>query len=84
MPETEAATFLKKDSVTGAEKFWEKNFRMGKDVFHELVTMLDPYIGPKTTPNYRKLSTPKKLAMVLYYLKDARSLWMTVNAFGVH
>ena len=57
---------------------------MGKDAFHELVTMLDPYIGPKTTPNYRKLSTSKKLAMVLYYLKDTESLWMTANAFGVH
>ena len=67
-----------------SEKFWKKNFRMGKDAFHELVTMLDPHIGPKTTPNYRKLSTPKKLAMVLYYLKDTRSLWMTANAFGVH
>ena len=57
---------------------------MSKDAFHELVTILDPCIGPKTTPNYRKLSTPKNLAMVLYYLKDTTSLWMTANAFGVH
>ena len=65
-------------------KVLENNFTMGKDAFHELVTMLDPYIGPKTTPNYRKLSTLKKLAMVLYYLKDTWSLWMTSNSFGVH
>ena len=49
-----------------------------------LVTMLDPYIGLKTTPNYQKLSTSKKLAMVLYYLKDTGSLWMIANVFGVH
>ena len=34
--------------------------------------------------NYSKLSIPKKLVMVLYYLKDTGSLWMTPNAFGVH
>ena len=67
-----------------SEKFWKKNFRMGKDAFHELVTMIDSYIGPTITPNYRKVSTLKKLAMVLYYLKDTGSLWMTVSAFGVH
>ena len=70
--------------MTFLKSFGKKNFRMGKDAFHELVTMLDPFIGSKTTPNYRKLSTPKKLAMVLYYLKDTGSLWMTANAFGVH
>ena len=26
----------------------------------------------------------RKLAMVLYYLKDTGSLWMTTNALGVH
>ena len=69
-------------SDDASEKFWKKNFRMGKDAFHELVTMLDPYFGLKTTPNYRKLSTSKKVAMVLYYLKDTRSLWMTAIALG--
>ena len=68
-----------------SEKFWKKkNFRMGKYAFHELATMLDLYIGPKTTPNYWKLSISKKVAMVLYYLKDTGSLRMTANAFGVH
>ena len=42
-----------------SEKFSKKNFRMGKDALHELVIMLDPYVGPKTTPNYGKLSTSK-------------------------
>ena len=46
-------------------KCFRKHFRMGKDAFHELFTMLDPYIDPKTTRNYRKLSTSKKFAMVL-------------------
>ena len=44
--------------------------------------MLDPYVGPKTTPSYRKFSTLKKLAMVLYNLKGTVSLWMTANVFG--
>ena len=67
-----------------SENFWKKSFRMSNDAFQELVTMLDPYIGPRTTPNYQKLPTSKKLPMVLYYLKDTGSLWMTANAFGVH
>ena len=67
-----------------SEQCWKKNFRMGKDAFDELVAILDPYIGPKTSPNYRRLSSTKKVAMVLYYLKDTGSLWMTANAFGVH
>ena len=46
-------------------KCFRKHFRMGKDAFHELFTMLDPYIDSKTTRNYRKLSTSKKFAMVL-------------------
>ena len=67
-----------------SETFWKKDFRMGKDAFRELFTMLDPYTGPRTTPNYRKLSISKKLAMVLYYLKDTGSLLMSANGFGVH
>ena len=26
----------------------------------------------------------KKLAVCLYYLKDAGSIWMTANTFGIH
>ena len=46
-------------------KCFRKIFRMGKDALHELFTMLNSHIGPKTTRNYRKLSTSKKFAMVL-------------------
>ena len=47
-----------------SEKFWKKNFRIDKDAFHELVTILDPYVGPKITLNYQKLSTSEKLAIL--------------------
>ncbi|CAB4040179.1 Hypothetical predicted protein, partial [Paramuricea clavata] len=30
------------------------------------------------------ITTAKKLANTLYYLKDTGSLWMTANTFGVH
>ena len=30
------------------------------------------------------MTTKKKLAITLYYLKDTGSLWMTANTFGVH
>ena len=36
------------------------------------------------TPNYKCLFSEKKVVLTLYYLKDTGSLWMTVNAFGLH
>ena len=64
---------------------WKKNFRMTRDCFYEIAALLDPFIAPKHgSPNHRLLSTEKKLAITLYYLKDTGSLWMTANTFGVH
>ena len=64
---------------------WKKNFRMGRQAFLNLAAELEPFIAPKTnTPNHRFLSTEKKLAVTLYYLKDTGSLWMTANTFGIH
>ena len=64
---------------------WKKNLRMSKECFYNLVAQLDPVIGPKpNSPNYRFLTTDKKLAVTLYYLKDTGSLWMTANTFGIH
>ena len=64
---------------------WKKNFRMNKQFFYDLVHKLHPVIGPKpNTPNYRYLTTEKKLAATLYYLKHTGSLWMTANTFGIH
>ena len=42
--------------------FWKKNFRMSKDLFHELATELVPYIAPNlSSPNYHLLDTEKSL-----------------------
>ena len=53
--------------------------------FFELVEILRPMISPDmNSPNYRSLSTEKKIAVVLYYFKGMGSLWMTANTFGIH
>ena len=64
---------------------WKKKFRVPKERFYELADELRPFIGPHPdSPNRRTLSVEKRLAITLYYLKDAGSLWMTANAFGIH
>ena len=66
------------------EDRWIKNFRMTREKFYELVEELRPYISPdQSTPNYRALTTDKKVAVTLYYLKDTGSLAMTANTFGI-
>ncbi|XP_047144707.1 uncharacterized protein LOC101236227 [Hydra vulgaris] len=50
----------------------------------DLAEQLKPYIAPNPkSPNYRALSTEKKLAITLYYLKDTGSLLLTANCFGI-
>ena len=66
------------------EEAWKKNFRLPRERFVELTEELRPYISPNPlSPNYRALSTEKKLAVTLYYLKDTGSLAMTANTFGI-
>lgn len=63
---------------------WRKNFRMDKGNFLKLVGELEPYIAPDPrSPNHRALSSQKKVALALYYLKDTGSLNQTANLFGV-
>ena len=63
---------------------WKKNFRMPRAQFYELVNELHPFISPDpSSPNNRAISSDKKLAIALYYLKDTGSLSMTANVFGV-
>lgn len=62
----------------------EKNFRMPKETFLELVDKLRGLIAPnENSPNRRVVSAEKKLAITLYFLKDTGSLCMTANAFGI-
>jgi hypothetical protein len=65
------------------EESWKKNFRMSRDDFMELMAELRPYISPKPgSPNYRRFTAEKKVAITLYFLKDTGSLNMTANSFG--
>ena len=58
---------------------------MNKEDFFELSWLLEPIIRPKgNSPNYRQLTTEKKLAIMLYYGKGTSSLRMTTNTFEVH
>lgn len=64
---------------------WEKKFCMSKEESIELCDLLRPFIMPNAlSPNDRALSTEKKLALTLYFLKDSGSITMTANTFGIH
>ena len=52
---------------------WKRNFHMSKGKFLELCEELRSYISPGNSPNYLTLSVEKKVAVVLYYLKDTGS-----------
>ena len=77
---------LWRNMISGAtpEETWKKNFRLTREKFMDLAKQLCPYISLNlSSPNYRALSTEKKLAITLYYLKDTGSLGMTANTFGI-
>ena len=57
---------------------------MSKEAFLEQCEELRPYISPGKSPNYLTLPLEKRVAVVLYYLKDTGSIWMTANTFGIH
>ena len=64
---------------------WKKHFRMSRLDFQQLCDILRPFITPNPlSPNYRSLLAEKKLAVILYFLKDTGSLTMTANTFGIH
>ena len=53
---------------------------MSRQKFDDMVKELSPWISSNpNTPNHRALSTDKKVAVALYYLKDTGSLSMTAN-----
>ena len=58
---------------------------MSKDCFYGLADELRPCLAPHPdSPNRRALSTERRLAITLYYLKATGSPWMTAIAFGIH
>jgi hypothetical protein len=62
----------------------EKKFLSSNRAFMDFAEELQPCISRNPlSPNYRALSTEKKLAITLYYLKDTGSLAMTANTVGI-
>ena len=63
---------------------WMKNLRIDYEVFMKLTDLLREYITPNAD-SFRPdtISAEKRVAIVLYYLKDQGSLRMTANTFGV-
>lgn len=62
---------------------WKLNFRLDRSSFLKLLNLIAPYITePSYAVRYDAISTEKKLAMTLYYLKDQGSFRMTANTFG--
>ena len=62
---------------------WKKNLRMTKSDFFFLVDQLKPELEPDPNAVRDFLTSEKKVAMTLYYLKDQGSYSMTCNAFGI-
>ena len=67
------------------EDLWKKTFRLSRAEFDALCSDLRPNISPSIlSPNHRALSVEKKVAAVVYFLKDTGSMTMAANAFGIH
>ena len=61
---------------------WKKNFRMSRELFHELLDHLAPYISPNIlSPNGRMVPADKKLAMTIFcegnriFANDSQHIW---------
>jgi len=66
------------------EDEWHKNLRMSRKIFMKLVDHIRKDIEPNAE-SFRSdtICAEKRVAMVLYYLKDQGSYRMTANSFGV-
>ena len=72
-------------AVAPVEDLWKKNIRLFRAEFDEICNDLKPYISPNIlSPNHRALPVEKKVAAVLYFLKNTGSMTMTAKTFGIH
>ena len=65
------------------EEEWKNNSRMSRNDFFYLVDLLKPDIEADANAIRYFLSAEKKVAVMLYYLKDQGSYKMTCNTFGI-
>ena len=71
-------------AVAPVEELWKNNFWLSRAKFDEICNELRPYISPNILSlNYRALSVEKKVAAVLYVVKDTGLMTMTTNTFGI-
>ena len=70
------------DNVVLAEE-WKENFRLSKDNFLQLCSLLRPFIERKATPARAPVDVERQVALTLYYLSDEGRLRKTANAFGL-
>ena len=72
-------------AVAPVEDLWKKNFRLSRAESDKICNELKPYIYSNIlSSNRRALPVEKKVAAILYFLKDTRSMTMTANTFGIH
>ena len=70
-------------AVAPVEDLWKK--KLSRPEFDKICNELRPYISPNIlSPNYRALPVEKKVAAVLYFLKDTGSMTMTANSLRIH
>jgi len=66
------------------EGVWRENFRMSKDSFYKLVSLIRPFAKERSTKvRADTINLEKRVAITLYYLKDQGSMKMVANTFAV-
>ena len=60
---------------------WKKNVRLSRADFDEICNELRPYVSPNIL---RVLPVEKKVAVVLYFLKDTMSMTTAANTFRIY
>ena len=62
---------------------WRENFRMSKESFNELYSLLWPFIEKKVTKMRVPISVETQVAVTLSYLSDEGRYRKVANAFGI-
>ena len=71
-------------AVAPVVDLWKKNFIFSRAEFDKICIELRPFISPNLLlPNHRAFPVEKKVAAVLYFLKNTGLITMTANTFGI-
>ena len=72
---------FEKDLVWGEE--WHQNFRMSKDYFYHLLSLIEDRIRKQDTHFRMAIPPAKRLAIALHYFHDEGRMRVTSKFFGV-